>query len=60
MSTGAWIMLILGSLTLYGGLVYCLILTKVRGKAQNYSELVEQELAESTNNNDSQLGEAKD
>ena len=60
MSTGAWIVLILGSLVLYGGLAYCLVLTKVRGKADNYSDLVEQERAESDGDGDPRQVEAKE
>lgn len=59
MSTGAWIMLITGSVVLYGGLVYCLVLTKVRGKPDSYSDLAERDEAESDNKNDSP-GEAND
>jgi hypothetical protein len=41
MSLGAWIMLIIGAVAIYGGLIYCIILTTTRGKAHEYSDVVE-------------------
>lgn len=32
-------MLCLGSTVLYGGLIWCLVLTKTRGKNKNFAEL---------------------
>jgi hypothetical protein len=59
MSTGAWIMLVVGSLFLYGGLAYCLILVKVRGRSDNYLDLAEEEADQLEKHNDPQPGEAQ-
>ena len=42
MSLGAWIMLIIGGVTIYGGLIYCILLANRRGKAE-YSDTDEQD-----------------
>jgi len=39
MSTEAWIVLCLSSVVLYGGLAWCLVLTKTRGKNKKFAEL---------------------
>jgi hypothetical protein len=31
MSLGAWITLVVGSVVLYGGLIYCILLSRARG-----------------------------
>lgn len=41
MTLGAWVMLVAGSIAIYGGLIYCIMLTRKHGQSHEYSDETE-------------------